>query len=209
MGFRVRCACGKDAAIEIGAIGRPFTCGACRARSVVVWGIDPKTKKAAPITLEASATSPRGFKVPLGIFELPCSCGQLLFARPQQAGKRVQCPVCSTWLKLQHVQDPQTLQTRIRVVKSRLNELPAMPPPPPKVEANTQSILCACGESLRIDPTASENRVQCPSCGTQIQLEMSEGSVSSCIVINPRVAPKANPAEKRGVDEDLSLEDFT
>jgi hypothetical protein len=209
MGFRVRCVCGEESAIDIGSFGRSFTCGACRVRSVVVWGIDPKTKKATPITLETSQESPRGFKIPLGMFELDCPCGQRLFARPRLTGRRVQCPVCATWLKLEHSKDPQTLETRIRVVKSRLNQLPTAPPPArPPAGVNGQSILCACGESLRVEPTDSGNQAHCTVCGTTIRLEMNQDSVSTCIVVDPRVPDKGIPDEKRGIDEDLSLEDF-
>jgi hypothetical protein len=207
MVFRVRCTCGKEAAMDVGSIGRPFTCGACRGRFVAVWGIDPKSKKATTITFEASQASPRGFKIPPGIFELPCPCGQCLFARPRQTGKRVQCPVCATWLKLEHSKDPQTLETRIRVVKSRLNQLPAVPPA--QAEANVELILCSCGQSLRVEPTTSGNQAQCSACGTQIRLEMNQDSVSSCIVIDPRAAQRADPAERRGIDEHLSLDDFS
>jgi len=209
MGFRVRCTCGKESAIDSGSFGRSFTCGACRGRYVVVWGIDPKTKKATPITLETSQGSPRGFKIPPGMFELACLCGQRLFARPRQTGKRVQCPICATWLKLEHSKDPQTLETRIRVVKSRLNQLPLAPPPTePHAEVNGQYILCACGESLRIEPNDSGNQARCAACGTTIRLEMNQGSVSTCIVVDPRVSDPAHSDEKRGIDEDLSLEDF-
>lgn len=206
MGFRVRCICGKESAMEAGSIGRPFACSGCNARIAAVWGIDPKSKKAVLTTFEGITSKP-GYKVPAGMFELPCPCGQRLFARPRETGKRVQCPVCSTWLKLEHSKDPQTLETRIRVVKSRLNQLPSVPTPPPP-PAEVQSILCTCGESLRIESTATGNQAQCSVCGTQIRLEMNEDSVSSCIVIDPRAAQKANPKEKRGIDEDLSLEDF-
>lgn len=210
MGFRVRCICGNESAIDSGSFGRSFTCGVCRARRVVVWGIDPKTKKATPITFETSQGSPRGFNIPPGIFELACLCGQQLFARPRQTGKRVQCPVCATWLKLEHSKDPQTLETRIRVVKSRLNQLPPAPSPrESNTEVNGQLILCVCGESLRIEPSDPGNLGHCAACGTTIRLEMNQGSVSTCIVVDPRVAEKGNPGEKRGIDEDLSLEDFS
>jgi hypothetical protein len=207
MVFRVRCTCGKEAAMDVGSIGRPFTCGACRGRFVAVWGIDPKSKKAATIAFEASQVSPRGFKIPPGTFELPCPCGQRLFARPRETGKRVQCPVCATWLKLEHSKDPQTLETRIRVIKSRLNQLPAVPPA--QAEANVESILCSCGQTLRVEPTTSGNQAQCSACGTQIRLEMNQDSVSSCIVIDPRAAQRAEPAERPGIDEHLSLDDFS
>ena len=203
--LRARCACGAEALIAVASIGRPVTCGSCRGRYVIVWGIDPKSKKATPITFDAVASALRGFKVPAGMYELPCPCGQRLYARPRQAGNRVQCPVCATWLKLEHSRDPQTLETRIRVVKSRLNQLPAMPPaPPPKAPepaANVQFILCSCGESLSVVPTESGNQAECPSCGMLMRLEMSSGSIHSCIVVNPG-------AQKRGIDETLSLDDF-
>jgi hypothetical protein len=210
MGFRVSCLCGKEAAMDIRSFGRPVTCRACGARYVVVWGIDPNTKKATPTTFETSQTSPRGFKIPPGMFELGCPCGQRLFARPRQTGRRVQCPVCATWLKLEHSKDPQTLETRIRVVKSRLNQLPPAPPPTkPPAEVNGQFILCSCGDSLRVEPTGSGNQAHCPACGTTIRLEMNQDSVSTCIVVDPRVPEKGHPDEKRGIDEDLSLEDFS
>lgn len=204
MVLRVRCVCGKEAPRAVGSFGRPFLCGVCRARCVVVWGIDPKSQKATPITLETTASSAGGFKAPAGMFELPCPCGQRLYARPKQAGKRVQCPVCGHWLKLERSKDPQTLETRIRVVKSRLNQLPAMPPTPPQAEANRQDILCSCGESF----PASGDQARCPACGTRLRLEVKEDSETTCIVIDPELADKALLAEKRGIDEDLSLDDF-
>jgi hypothetical protein len=202
--FRMRCLCGKEAAMDARSIGRPATCGGCHARYVVVWGIDPKTKSAALITFDAAPGSPRGFKIPAGMFELPCPCGQSLFARPRQAGKRVQCPVCATWLKLEHGKDPQTLETRIRVVKSRLNQLPALPPPPPPAPI---TILCSCGETIRVELTDSGSEARCGACGRHIRLEMHEGAVSSCTVVD---APAAAPsAPRQGIDEELSLDDFT
>src|SRR5262245_41569376 len=155
--FRVRCTCSNEAAMEVGSFGRPVTCGNCKGRFVAVWGIDPKTKKASPIVFEALPSGPRVFKIPAGMYELPCPCGQRFYARPRETGKRVECPVCATWLKLEHSKDPQTLETRIRVVKSRLNQLPAMPPPAQKPAA-PQFILCSCGESLRVELTASGNQ---------------------------------------------------
>ena len=198
--FSVRCACGNVGPINVRSFGRPFTCAACRARVVPVWGIDPKSKTAVAVTFEASGSS---FKLPAGMYELGCPCGQLLYARPRQAGKRVQCPVCDTWMKLEHSKDPQTLETRIRVLKSRLNQLPAMPPPPPP-----QFILCSCGESIHVESSSSETEVRCAACGTRIRLEMNQDSVSSVIVVDPGSADQAPAGEKRGIDEALSLDDF-
>jgi hypothetical protein len=199
--FRVRCTCGKEAAIPIRSFGLPFLCSGCRRPYVPAWGIDPKTKTAVPITFETYPSSPRGFKLPMGMSELPCPCGQRLFARPRQAGKRVQCPVCDTWLKLEQGRDPQTLETRIRVVKSRLNQLPAVPATPAPAPAEVQYILCSCGESLSIEPASQQQQTQCASCGTVIKLELNQGSESSCRVVPP-------PLQKRGIDEALSLDDF-
>jgi len=204
MVFQTRCICGNAASMDVRSIGRPMTCASCRGRYVVVWGIDPKTKSAATITFEASPETPRGFDLPAGMYELACPCGQKIFARPRQAGKRLQCPVCSFWLKLEHGKDPQTLETRIRVVKSRLNQLPALPPP--KVEL--PPVVCPCGELLKVESTDSGGQAQCPSCGKHIRLEMNQDSVTSCIVVDPSSAGEAPPVEKRGIDEELSLDDF-
>jgi hypothetical protein len=203
-GIHVRCTCGSESKVNFVSFGHPLPCGACGSSYVPVWGIDPRTKQAVPIAFQHAANVPRGFKIPVGVFELPCPCGQSLFARPQHAGKRVQCPVCDTWMKLEQSRDPQTLQTRIRVVKSRLNQLPAVPPaaaPPPEAPSNIQLVLCSCGESLRIDPQHSGNSLRCPACGTQMRLELRKGLQDSCFVVDP--------AEKRGIDEELSLDDFT
>jgi len=201
-GLRARCTCGHEAAVDIGSFGRPLTCRSCRQRSVVVWGIDPKSKKATPITFKSSSKSPNGFELPAGVFELPCLCGQRLYARPRETGKRVQCPVCSTWLKLEHSKDPQSLQTRIRVVKSRLNQLPDMPPAPPVPPKSLANVLlCSCGEAIHVEANATEAR--CPSCSAHIRLDSES---SSCIVVDP--AESSPSPEKRGIDEQLSLDDF-
>ena len=208
MSFQFRCVCGAETALNVRSVGRPFTCAGCRTRSVVVWGIDPKSKKAALTTFEPAPDTPRGFKIPMGVFELPCTCGQSLFTRPRSAGRRVQCPVCSTWLKLEHSRDAQTLETRIRVVKSRLNQLPALPPAPPPPPPSMQTILCSCGETLHVVATGSGSQAQCPACRRQIRLEMNQDWVSSVIVVDPHAAAQTQPSEKRGIDEELSLEDF-
>jgi hypothetical protein len=201
--FPVRCACGNEGPINVRSFGRPFTCGGCRARVVPVWGIAPKSKQAVSITLQASGDS---FKLPAGMYELACPCGQKLYAYPRQAGKRVQCPVCDIWMKLEHSKDPQTLETRIRVVKSRLNQLPTLPPPPPA--AAVQFILCSCGESIPVETSGSETEVRCQACSTRIRLEINQDSVSSVIVVDPGNSSSAPAAEKRGIDEALSLDDF-
>jgi len=206
MDFQVRCVCREELSVDRRSFDRPFRCSACRASVVVVWGIDPKSKKAAPILLEASPESPRGFTLPLGMFDLGCPCGVHLFARSREVGKRVQCPDCGTWLKLERTKDAQTLETRIRVVKSRLNQLPSVPPPTePQADQAAQEILCSCGNTFRVEPGAGGSPTQCPNCGTQMRIEIIPDSEDSRVVVSP-AAPK--PIEKRGVDEALSLDDF-
>jgi hypothetical protein len=209
-GIHVRCTCGNESKVAYASFGHPIPCGACRSNYVPVWGIDPRSKLAVPMPFPHAPNAPRGFKLPTGVFELPCPCGQSLYARPRHAGKRVQCPVCDTWMKLEQSKDPQTLETRIRVVKSRLNQLPSVPPPSasppppaPSPASNVQLILCSCGESLRVDPARSPDELQCPACGTRMRLKLKKGlKQDSCFVVDPG-------AEKRGIDEELSLDDFT
>ncbi|HVE40293.1 MAG TPA: hypothetical protein VNM14_10425 [Planctomycetota bacterium] len=206
--IQVRCTCGSESKVAFSSFGHPVPCSACRSTYVPVWGIDPRTKQAVPIPFQHATNVPRGFWIPTGVYELPCPCGQNLYARPQHVGKRVQCPVCATWMKLEQSKDPQTLQTRIRVVKSRLNQLPAVPPSSaapqaaPDAAATVQLILCSCGESLRIDPTVSGNQAQCPACGARMRLELKQGMQGSGFVVNPG-------SNERGIDEELSLDDFT
>jgi hypothetical protein len=206
MVYQVRCVCRSELSVDRRSFGRPVRCSACGGTFAIVWGIDPKSKKAAPILLEASSSSPRGFILPLGMSDLACPCGVHLFARPREAGKRVECPVCALWLKLERDRDPQTLETRIRVVKSRLNQLPSVPSPTkPQDEPEAQEILCSCGNSFRVEAGADGNPTQCTACGTQMRIEIIPNSEDSRVVVSP-AAPK--PIEKRGVDEALSLDDF-
>jgi predicted RNA-binding Zn-ribbon protein involved in translation (DUF1610 family) len=200
--FQVRCVCRKELSVDRSSVGRPLRCGACSGSFATVWGIDPQSKKAAPILLETDPSSPRGFKVPLGMFDLGCPCGVHLFARAREAGKRVECPACGFHLKLERSKDPQTLETRIRVVKSRLNQLPSVPSATkPEVEREPQEILCSCGNSFRVEPGAAGNQTQCPACGTQMRIEIIPDSEDSRIVVSPAVAETPKPIEKRGVDE--------
>jgi hypothetical protein len=208
-GVHVRCTCGSESKVAFSSFGHPIRCGACRSTYVPVWGIEPRTKQAVPVPFPHAPNASRGFTLPAGISELPCPCGQSLFARPREAGKRVQCPVCDTWMKLEQSKDPQTLETRIRVVKSRLNQLPAVPPPSasprpaPRPPANVQLILCSCGESLRVDAECTGGELQCSACGTRMRLKLRKGlQQDSCFVVDPGT-------EKRGIDEELSLDDFT
>ena len=197
--FKVRCACGAETSIEVGSFGRPIPCRTCSGSFKVVWGIDSRTKKKVPVTVGDTKTSKRVFKIPPGMQELVCPCGQHLLARPDQVGKRVQCPVCGTWLKLERYKDPQTLETRIRTVESRINRLPLVP------DDGVQDILCTCGETLRVAPEHLGKQAQCPACGAVMRLEGKRDPETSVTTVAPRIVGQAGA---RGLDEKLSLDDF-
>jgi len=205
--FKVRCTCGSETAIEVSSFGRPLRCKACSGSYKVVWALDPKTKKKVPVTVQGADTTRRVFKIPPGSQELVCSCGQHLLARPDQVGKRVQCPVCGNWLKLERYKDPQTLQTKIRTVESRINRLLSTPKDPDP-DQKGQDILCTCGESLRVQPEHLGKQAQCPACGTLMRLEKKRDPETSLTVVHPRIIGQAKPPRKRGLDEELSIDDF-
>lgn len=209
--FKVRCSCGAETAVEVGTFGRPIRCKRCSGSYKVVWGLDPKTKRKVPVTVHGSDTSKRLFKIPPGSEELICRCGQHLLARHDQVGKRIQCPVCGNWLKLERYKDPQTLQTRLRTVESRINRLPEIPTlaSSSSPEKGIQDILCTCGESLRVRPEHLGKQAQCPACGALMRLEGKKDPETSLTVVHPRIVGQAEPPKKRGLDEDLSLDDFT
>ncbi len=207
--FKARCACGAETVIEVGMFGRPLRCRACSGTYKVVWGLDPRTKRKIPVTVRGSDTSRRVFNIPSGSQELVCRCGQHLLARPDQVGKRVQCPVCGNWLKLERYKDPQTMETRLRTIESRINQLPEVSPSQPEPERGVQDILCTCGESLRVRPEHLGKQAQCPACGALMRLEGKKDPETSFTVVHPRIVGRAELPKKRGLEEDLSLDDFS
>jgi hypothetical protein len=207
--FQVRCACGAESTVAISAFGRPLRCRDCRGTFKLFWKQEPGSKKKAPQAVADSGTHPRVFEIPAGAQEVGCLCGQLFLAWPRQVGKRVQCPACGTWLKLERHKDPQTLETRIRTVESRINRLPSAPRAKAIPEPNHQEILCTCGESLRVGTEQSGEQIQCPACGVLMRLERERDSETSIIAITPPIIDPAEPCQKRGIDEELSLDDYT
>ena len=212
--YKVRCSCGAETAIQVGTFGRPLRCRTCSGSYKVVWGLDPKTHRKVPVTINPDAGTRAVFKIPPGAQELVCPCGQHLLAKPQQVGKKVQCPVCGQWMKLERYKDPQTLETRIRRIdaKAKGSAPPAPPAAPgkPATKSDTiQDILCTCGESLRVSPEHLGKQAQCPACGTLMRLEKKRDPETSRTVLAPRILRQAEPPGKRGVDEEWSLEDFT
>ena len=206
--FQVRCACGAESAVDISAFGRPLRCKACSGAFKISWSQETGSKKKVPLAVRESGPPPRVFEIPPGAQEVGCRCGQHFLVWPRQVGKRVQCPSCRTWLKLERTKDPQTLETRIRTVESRINRLPSVPRGKETPEPALQEILCTCGESLRMGPEQSGAEIRCPACGAGMRLERDRDSETSVIAIYPPIIDKAEPSEKRGVDEDVSLDDF-
>jgi len=206
--FQVRCACGAESAVDISTFGRPLRCKACSGTFKIVWNQEPGSKKKIPHAVRESGPPPRVFEIPAGAQEVGCRCGQHFLAWPRQVGKRVRCTACGTWLKLERYKDPQTLETRIRTVESRINRLPSAPRANAVPEPDLQDILCTCGESLRTATEDAGKQIRCPACGAQMRLEKERDSETTIIAIYPPTDESAEPGQKRGVDEDLSLDDF-
>jgi hypothetical protein len=211
--YKVRCPCGAIAAIEVHSFGRSIRCKKCSGSYKVVWGLDPKTKRKIPVTVDPQGSTKTVFKLPPGAQELVCPCGQHLVAHPHQVGKKVQCPVCGSWLRLERYKDPQSLETRIRTIESKTKKVAAVRARDTTLRkvnpsAGIQDILCICGESLRVHPEHVGKQAQCHACGTVMRLEEIRDPQTSLTRILPRVVGKPAPS-KRGLDEELSLDDFT
>jgi DNA-directed RNA polymerase subunit N (RpoN/RPB10) len=205
----VRCSCGSEPGVEVGSFGQTLSCGSCHASFVAVWTIDSESKKAVPTACAVSAQSTRGFNPPQGTEEVDCPCGQHLFARPEEAGHRVQCPVCTAWLKLEQSTDPETRQPRLRARKSRLNQLPEAPPQATPAPAPTpQPMLCSCGASVQVESAASGEPIRCTACGALLGPQIRQESDGAWVPIDPGTLDQAPPDEKRGFDEEWSLDDF-
>jgi uncharacterized Zn-finger protein len=204
----VRCKCRTAVPIMASAVGREIACPSCSAPFKAVWAVDPKTR--AKILMRVAANA--GIRIPAGSHQLVCSCGQVLVAKKDQAGKRVKCPVCGSPMILEKYKDPLTAETKVR----RQEADPSGEPVETayiaakslgrttrrrKAPSGAQDILCDCGEYLRVFAEHMEKKVMCPSCGTLMKLEKSQTAV------RPRIIGKIDPPPRPDPD-DWSLSDF-
>jgi len=211
----VRCSCGATVPVPSTSMGRDVVCPSCVATFKVVWAVDPKTREKV---LTRMAAKGREIRIPPGAHELVCSCGQVLVARKDQAGKKVKCPVCGASMIIERFKDPQTLETKVR----RQGEAPpakegtAIIAAKPlgrttrrrRAPSGAQDILCACGEYLRVFAEHLEKKVMCPECGTLMKMEKSKDPQTSITQVRPRIVGKEEPPPKPDPDQ-WSLSDFS
>jgi hypothetical protein len=209
----VRCTCGMSIPVHTGSVGRELICPSCASTFKVVWAVDPKTRERV---LTRVAAKGKEIRIPPGSHQLVCTCGQVLVARKEQAGKKVKCPVCNASMVIERFKDPQTLETKVR----RAGEAPAggtaiISAKPlgrttrrRKAPTGAQDILCSCGEYLRVFAEHLEKKVMCPECGTLMKLEKSKDPETSVTQVRPRIVGKGEPPPKADPDQ-WSLNDFT
>jgi len=209
----VRCSCGVVVSVAADAVSREQTCPSCSAKFKVLWAVDPRTREKILARVPAKGNA---IRIPVGSQELVCTCGQVLVARKDQAGRRMKCPVCGATMTLERFKDPLTMETKVR----RQDEKPA---PPPKGETRViaakslgrttrrrrapegaQDILCQCGEYLRVVVEHLEKKVMCPACGSLMKLEKVEGTETK---VRPRIVGKTEPPTPSDPD-DWSMSDF-
>ena len=211
----VRCKCGTAVPIAVDAVGREVTCPSCSAPFKAVWAVDPKTR--AKILMRVAATS-AGIRIPAGSQQLSCSCGQVLVAKKDQAGKRVKCPVCGAAMIIEKYKDPLTAETRVR-----RQEASSAPGPIEtayiaakplgrttrrrKAPSGAEDILCQCGEYLRVFAEHLDKKVMCPACGTLMKMEKNTDPKSQTTV-RPRIVGKTDPPKPADPDE-WSMSDFS
>ena len=209
----VRCSCGATVSVAADAVSREQTCPSCTAKFKVLWAVDPRTREKILARVPAKGNA---IRIPAGSLELVCSCGQVLVARKDQAGRRMKCPVCGAAMTLERYKDPRTLETKIRRQE-------AQPAPAPKAETSiipakslgrttrrrrapegAQDILCQCGEYLRVVVEHLDKKVMCPACGTLMRMEKNPGPGTT---VRPRIVGKTEPPPPSDPDE-WSLSDF-
>lgn len=208
----VRCSCGATVPVPADAVGRDLTCPSCAAAFKVVWALDPKTREKV---LTRMAAKGNAIRIPPGAHQLVCSCGQVLVARKDQAGKKVKCPVCGSSMVIEKYKDPQTLETKVRRAEEKGTGTAVIAAKPlgrttrrRKAPTGAQDILCQCGEYLRVFAEHLEKKVMCPACGTLMKMEKSKDPQTAVTQVRPRIVGKTDPPAKADPEE-WSLSDFT
>jgi hypothetical protein len=207
----VRCSCGATVPVSPADVGQEQVCPQCKAAFKVVWAIDPKSKEKVLTRLAAKGGA---IRIPAGSLELVCSCGQVLVARKDQAGKRVKCPVCGAPMVIEKYKDPQTDETRVRRgdpaagVKKETAIVAAKPlgrtTRRRRSPEGAQDILCHCGENLRVFAENLDKKVLCPSCGTLMKMEKNTSGTQ----VRPRIVGKTDVPPKPDPDA-WSMSDFS
>src|SRR5262245_16473757 len=175
----VRCACGAAIPIAPAAVGRELSCPACSAPFKAVWAVDPRSR-AKILTLVAAKGG--AIRIPAGSLQMVCSCGQVLVAKKDLAGKRVKCPVCGALMVIEKYKDPLTAERRLRRQEATGSEGPVetayvaakslgKTTRRRKAPSGAQDILCQCGENLRVFAEHLDKKVLCPECGTIMKME--------------------------------------
>lgn len=210
----VRCKCGTAVPIPAAAVGRDVSCPSCSASFKAVWAVDPKTR--AKILMRVAKTT--GLRIPAGSQQLVCSCGQVLVAKKDQAGKRVKCPVCGAAMVIEKYKDPLTAETRVRrqetlasaegvetayIAAKSLGRTTRRR----KAPAGAEDVLCQCGEYLRVFAEHLDKKVMCPSCGTLMKMEKNTDPKAQTTV-RPRIVGKTDPPKPADPDE-WSMSDFS
>ena len=209
----VRCSCGATVSVAPSDVGQEQVCPKCKGPFKVVWAIDPKTREKVLTRLAAKGGA---IRIPAGSLELTCSCGQVLVARKDQAGKRVKCPVCDAPMVIEKYKDPLTAETRVRrsgdpVAPSKSGDTTIIAAKPlgrttrrRRAPAGAQDILCQCGENLRVFAEQLDKKVLCPSCGTLMKMDKNDSGTQ----VRPRIVGKAEIPPKADPD-DWSMSDFS
>ena len=209
----VRCSCGATISVPADAIGREQICESCSESFKVVWAMDPRSKEKILARVPAKGNA---IKIPAGAHALVCTCGQVLVARKDQAGKRVKCPVCGSPMTIERYKDPLTLETRVRRQEekadlSRKGETSFIAAKSlgrttrrRRAPDGAQDILCQCGEYLRVVLEQLDKKVMCPACGTLMRMEKSNDPGTT---VRPRIVGKTDPPPPTDPDQ-WSLSDF-
>ena len=208
----VRCSCGVTVPVTPADVGQEQACPKCKGPFKVVWALDPKTREKVLTRLAGKGGA---IRIPAGSQELVCSCGQVLVARKDQAGRRVKCPVCGAPMVIEKYKDPLTAETRVRrgdpVAPPKSGETTIIAAKPlgrttrrRRAPAGAQDILCQCGENLRVFAEQLDKKVLCPACGTLMKMEKN----SSGTQVRPRIVGKAELPPKADPDEWI-MSDFS